>query len=111
MPETKKKIRPLGNNLVIIPDDPETVTTGGIVLPTTAQEAPTLATVVAVGPGLYTGFDEKIIPVTTKVGDRVVYMRHAVTTLSIHEVIYHVISEGDILFIIEDVVEDVVEGE
>ena len=45
------KLKPLGDRIVVLPADRETVTASGIVLPETAKEKPQEGTVIAVGPG------------------------------------------------------------
>ena len=46
-----KKIRPLGNRVLVQLDEPEKETKGGIVLPDNAQEVHKIGLVIAVGPG------------------------------------------------------------
>ena len=45
------KLKPLADRVVVEPDPAEEVSTGGIILPDTAQEKPQQGTVAAVGPG------------------------------------------------------------
>src|SRR5271166_4121772 len=45
------RIKPLDDRIVILPDEPESETTGGILLPAAAQELTMRGTVVAAGPG------------------------------------------------------------
>ena len=47
----KLSIKPLDDRMIIIPDDPEEVTSGGIVLPDSAREKPQRGKVLATGPG------------------------------------------------------------
>ena len=45
------KLKPLSDRVVVEPAPAEEMSTGGIILPDTAQEKPQQGTVVAVGPG------------------------------------------------------------
>ena len=45
------KVRPLADRVVVEPAPAEDVSSGGIILPDTAQEKPQQGTVVAAGPG------------------------------------------------------------
>ena len=44
-------LKPLGDRLIVVPLEEEQTTSGGIVLPDTAQEKPQRGSVLAVGPG------------------------------------------------------------
>ena len=46
-----KKLKPLGDRLIVEPIEKEEVTASGIVLPETAKEKPQEGEVLAVGPG------------------------------------------------------------
>ena len=54
---------PLDDRLVVLPDDPEEVTAGGIVLADSAQQKPQRGKVIATGPGklLDNGFGRQAI--------------------------------------------------
>jgi chaperonin GroES len=49
--ETKTKLTPLGDRLVVKPSAREEMTKSGIVLPDTVKERPQEGTILAVGPG------------------------------------------------------------
>lgn len=68
----KIKIRPLDDRVVIEPNQAESTTAGGIVLPEAAKEKPQRGTIVAVGPGrlLENG---KRGELSVAVGDEVIY--------------------------------------
>ncbi|MBI5346345.1 MAG: co-chaperone GroES [Chlamydiae bacterium] len=93
-----KKIRPLGNKVLLKRLSAE-VTKGGIILPDTAQEKPKQAEVVAVGPGK---FDENgtLIKMTLKVGDKVLFSPYSGTEAKADENEYLIMSEDDVLAII-----------
>jgi chaperonin GroES len=75
-------IDPIDDRVAVVVDAAERTTAGGIVVPTTAAEAPRRGTVVAVGPGHVTA-DGTRVPMTLRVGDRVVYGRYAGTEVEI----------------------------
>jgi chaperonin GroES len=93
-------IRPLGDRVVLKPVERVEKTKGGIVLPDTAKEKPMEAEVVAVGEGRVLDNGTKVIP-TVKVGERVVYSKYAGSEVKLDDQDYLIISEKDILGIIE----------
>ncbi|MCP4049970.1 MAG: co-chaperone GroES [bacterium] len=90
--------KPLGDKVIIEPDSAEQITKTGIVLPDTAKERPQHATVVAVGPGRTTD-DGKVISLTVKVGDNVLYPSYGPAELKIDDKEYLVLQESEILAI------------
>ena len=97
---TAKTIKPLGNRVVIKRSKAST-SSGGIILPDTAQEKPKEGTVIAVGPGKET--DNGIVPVSVSVNDRVLFSSYAGTEVkdtSTEEEEYLIMSEEDIFGIL-----------
>ncbi|MBO7508629.1 MAG: co-chaperone GroES [Clostridia bacterium] len=93
------KIRPLLDKIVLKPIDNEEKSVGGIILPTSAQEKPSIATVVAVGEG---GFvDGHEVKMLVKPNDKVLYSKYAGTECKIEDEKYIVIKQADILAVIE----------
>ena len=66
------KFRPLHDRLLIRRVEQEAKTTGGIIIPDTAQEKPMEGEVIAVGPGSR-GEDGKVHPLDVEAGDRVLF--------------------------------------
>ena len=95
------KLRPLGDRVVIQPTAREEMTKSGIVLPDTAKEKPQRGTVVAVGPGR-TLDDGKRESIDVKKGDTVLYAKYAGTEFKIDEEELLIVSQKDILAIVED---------
>ena len=95
------KLRPLGDRVVIKPTPREEMTKSGIVLPDTAKEKPQEGTVLAVGPGriLDDGTRE---PMDVKVGDKVLYAKYAGTEFKVEGEDLLIVSQKDILAIVED---------
>jgi len=94
------KIKPLGERVVIKMLETEETTKSGIVLPGTAKEKPSIAEVVAVGPG---GYDNngREIKMEVKVGDRVLISKYAGTEVKVDNQEYTILKQSDILAIVE----------
>ena len=92
-------IKPLGDRVVIKMLESEETTKGGIILAGTAKEKPQMAEVLAVGPGAVE--DGKTIPMEVKVGDKVLMSKYAGTEVKIDGVEYIILSQKDILAIVE----------
>ncbi len=94
------KIKPLGDRVLIKPSEEKEKTKGGIVLPDTAKEKPQEGKIVAVGEGRKTE-DGKTIPLTLKVGDRVLYGKYSGTEITVDGEEYLIMREEDVLAVIE----------
>lgn len=93
------KIRPLLDKVVLEQLEAEEKTASGILLPNSAQEKPSLATVVAVGEGGFVdGHDVKML---VKVGDKVLYSKYAGSEVKLEDKKYIVIKQADILAVVE----------
>ena len=92
--------QPLGDRVLIKPLEAEEKTAAGIVLPDTAKEKPQQGEVVAVGPGRLLDNGERV-KMEVKVGERVLYAKYAGTELKQGDVKYLVLSERDILAVVE----------
>lgn len=92
-----KKIKPLGNRILVKRSQAKT-TKGGIILPETAKEKPKQGEVIAVGPGK-TNEDGDLEPMNVRVGDQVLFSAYAGTEVKTDEidVEYLIMSEEDIL--------------
>jgi chaperonin GroES len=93
-----KKIKPLGNRIVVKRQEAKT-TKGGILLPETAQEKPRQGKVVAVGPGKV---DEKgkNLALDVKVGDEILFSSYSGTEYKSDDVDYLILSEDDVLAVL-----------
>lgn len=92
-------LKPLHDNVVLKKEKVEQKTASGIILTGDVKEEPDYATVVAVGDGAVV--DGKKVPVTVKVGEKVVFKKYSTTDFKFEEEEYLVINEKDILAIIE----------
>jgi chaperonin GroES len=94
------KLKPLGDKVILKIMEQEEKTSGGILLPDTAKEKPQKGEVLAVGTGVVLDSGQKI-PLDVKVGDRVFFARYSGTEVKIDGEEYLIVSERDILAVIE----------
>jgi chaperonin GroES len=95
-----KKLRPLGDRVVVQPSAREEMTKSGIVIPDTAKEKPQEGTVLAAGPGRILD-DGKREAMDVKTGDKVLYARYAGTEFKLEGEDLLIVSQKDILAIVE----------
>ena len=93
------KIKPLGDKVLVKRLEAEEKTAGGIVLPDTAKEKPKQGKVIALGDGVQLESGEKA-PFQVKKGDTVLFGSFAGTEVTIDGEEYILMSEDDILAII-----------
>ena len=92
-------IKPLADRVVLKSVEAEATTTSGIILTGHAKEKPQMSEVVAVGPGKLV--DGTVKAVEVKAGDKVLVSKYAGTEVKIDEIEYTIVSEDDILAIVE----------
>ncbi len=92
-------IRPLADRVVIKMVEAEETTKSGIILTASAQEKPSVAEIVAVGPGGMV--DGKEITMTVKVGERVLVSKYAGNEVKVDGVEYSILRQSDILAVVE----------
>ena len=92
-------LKPLSNRVVIKFAEAEEKTQSGIILTASAQEKPQIAEIVAIGPGAIV--DGKVVPMSVKVGERVIASKYAGTSVKVDGIEYTILSEDDILAIVE----------
>ena len=81
------KVKPLADRVVVEPAPAEDVSSGGIILPDTAQEKPQQGTVVATGPGKVSDAG-KTVGMEVKKGDKILYGKYSGTEFSFDETDY-----------------------
>ena len=94
------KIRPLADKVLVERLEAETKTAGGIVLPDSAKEKPQRGKIVAVGEGKSLD-DGTVRKLQVKKGDNVLFTSYAGTEVKIDGKEYLIMSESDIMAIIE----------
>ena len=92
-------LKPIGDRLVLKKQEKEEEKTfSGIVLPSSAKEAPVYAEVLAIGSEVEE--DEKMKG-NIKVGDKVIYSKYAGTEIKLEDTDYILVKYEDILAVIE----------
>lgn len=94
------KIRPLADKVLVQRLEAETKTAGGIVLPDSAKEKPQRGKVVNVGEGKMLD-DGTVRKPEVKKGDTVLFTSYAGTEIKIDGKEYLIMSESDIMAVIE----------
>lgn len=90
------QLKPLDDRVVVEPLSAETTTSGGIVLPDTAQEKPQRGKVKAVGPGRLLDSGERS-GISVKVGDEVLFSKYGGTDIEVEGQDVKILRESDIL--------------
>jgi chaperonin GroES len=94
------KLRPLGDKILIKRVEAESKTKSGIVLPDTAKEKPRRGKVLAVGEGKRSDNGERQ-PLGVKKGDEVIFASYAGTEIKLDGEDLMIMSEEDVLAILE----------
>ena len=93
------KLTPLSDHVIIKMVEVEETTKSGIILTASAKEKPSVAQVVAVGPGgMVDGHD---VVMTVKVGDKVITSKYSGTEVKLEDEEFIVVRQNDILAIVE----------
>ena len=96
----KCPIIPLGDKIVILPQQEEEQMYGNIVVPDTGKEKPEIGTVLAVGPGRIST-DGTLIPNRIKVGVTVMVPKFGAQVAVVEGETYIIAGESDVLGIIK----------
>jgi chaperonin GroES len=95
-----KKLRPLGDRVVIEPSAREEMTKSGIVIPDTAKEKPQEGMIRAVGPGRILD-DGRREQMDLRQGNRVLYAKYAGTEFKLDGEDLLIVSQKDVLAVVE----------
>lgn len=95
------KVKPLGDRVLVRPQEEEEQVKGGIIIPDTAKEKPQRGEVVAVGDGKVDDSGSRIA-LSVSSGDVVLYGKYSGTEVRLDDEDHLIMSESDILAIIED---------
>lgn len=99
--ESKKtNIQPLFDNVLIRPQDAETKTASGIILPDSVKEKPQVGVIMAIGEGKISPKGEKH-PMVVKVGQSVMYKKWGGNEVKVNGEEWTLVSQEDILAIVE----------
>ena len=94
-------IIPLGDKIVILPQEEGEQMYGNIIVPDAGQEKPEMGTVLAVGPGRIST-DGTLIPNKLEVGVTVLVPKFGAQVVTVENETYIMASENDILGIIKN---------
>ena len=94
-------IIPLGDKIVILPQEEGEQMYGNIIVPDTGQEKPEIGKVMAVGPGRVSD-DGVLIPNKLKKGQIVIVPKFGAQVITVENETYIVASENDILGIFKN---------
>ena len=95
-------IKPLEDKILVQANEAETTTASGLVIPDTAKEKPQEGLVRAVGTGRVTD-EGKTLPMSVKVGDRVIYSKYSGSEVKIDGKEFLIVSEKDVLATVDKV--------
>src|SRR5665213_1757358 len=98
--KTATIVKPLADRVVIKALEETEQMRGGLFIPDTAKEKPQQGEIVAVGPGRYE--DGKLVPMSLKVGDKVLYGKYSGTEVTINNDQLLILRETDVLAVIGD---------
>jgi chaperonin GroES len=93
-------LKPIHDRIVIRLVEAETQTKSGIFIPDVAVEKPSQGVIVASGPGRTTE-DGILVPIEVKVGDRVLFGKHAAVAVKVNGEELHILREDDVMAIVE----------
>lgn len=94
--------RPLHDKILVKRDTPEDKTAAGIILPEKAKDTPKTGRVEAVGTGTLNTETGHLVPLTVKKGERVLFSSYAGTEIKLDGKEFLVMSEQEVLAVIED---------
>lgn len=100
--KSNSRITPLGDRILLKPLSQEEISTtsSGIIIPdTVSKEKPEQGTVIAVGEGKWE--NGKKVPISVKVGDRVVFSRYGYEEVKLDGEEYYILKEENILAVIK----------
>ena len=95
-------LKPLDDRIVVRPNEAETQTASGLVIPDTAKEKPQQGEVLAVGPGKRSDTTGEVIPVDLSVGDTVLYSKYGGTEVAVDGEDLLVLNGRDVLAIVHN---------
>ena len=93
------KLRPLHDRVIVKRLEEERKTAGGIVIPDTATEKPSMGEVIAVGPGK-TDDNGKLVAIGVKAGDKILFGKYSGQEFKLEGTDYLHMREDDIIGIV-----------
>jgi len=93
-------LKPLEDRIVVRPNEAETQTASGLVIPDTAKEKPQQGEVLAVGPGKRSETSGELVAVDISAGDTVLYSKYGGTEVTVDGEELLVLNSRDVLAIV-----------
>jgi chaperonin GroES len=94
------KLKPLEDRIVVKPNEAETTTSGGIVLPDSAKEKPLMGKVIAVGPGRMLDSGKRG-GMSVKKNDVVLFGKYGGSDVEVDGTEYKILRESELMGIVE----------
>jgi chaperonin GroES len=98
---SKVNLRPLNDKVLVRRDEAEDRTASGIFLPEKAKDTPKTGVIEAVGTGTINTETGKLIPLTVKKGDRIIFSSYAGSEVKLGDDKFLIMSEDEILAIVD----------
>jgi len=95
------RIQPLNDRLVVKRLEAEDKTKSGIIIPDNAKEKPQQAEVLAVGPGKWNEDGDERVPMSVKVGDKVLFKKWGADEVKVDGEELLVLAETDVIAILK----------
>jgi len=93
-------VKPLGDRVLVEPQEEREIKKGGIIIPDSAKEKPTEGVIRALGTGKKDD-NGKVLPFEVKVGDRVLISKYGGTEIKIDGKEYKLLNSDDILAVVD----------
>ena len=93
------KLRPLHDRVIVKRLEEERKSAGGIVIPDTAAEKPSMGEIIAVGPGK-TDDNGKLIPIGVKAGDKILFGKYSGTEIKLDGEDVLILREDEVLAVL-----------
>ena len=103
-------IKAHADRVIVLPDNPEIITPGGIIIPKTLDQKIQKGTIVKIGPGKINS-EGKFIPTTLQEGDKIVFSPYAGLPMQVDEDKYLVMTEADVMALYDDSEGQYIKGE
>jgi chaperonin GroES len=98
---SKSSVRPLHDKILVKRDEAQNKTESGIFLPETSKDKPKTGVIQAVGTGALNTDTGERIPLSVKAGDKVIFSSYAGTEIKLDGQDFLMMSEDDILAVID----------
>ncbi|MEO8487737.1 MAG: co-chaperone GroES [Betaproteobacteria bacterium] len=95
----KLKLRPLHDRIIVKRLEEEKKSAGGIVIPDTAAEKPSMGEVVAAGPGK-TDDNGKLVPMGVKIGEKILFGKYSGQEFKMEGTDYLHMREDDVIGVV-----------